>query len=149
MTVIDPIAPELHLPARYQMRAVLKETPAIAVYRVFDCSDKRDEAIKILRHEVHELQQLLQFKSEFSTLVSLEHPSIVRVFDFGLLRDRFPYFTMEYFAGKRISEFFDGKAVEHPRQRRRAREDHGLRGGDSKPSGPRPPDPRDAPIHGA
>jgi Nif-specific regulatory protein len=109
MTVIDPIAPEVHLPARYQIRAVLKETPATAVYRVFDCSDKRDEAIKILRHEVHERQQLLQFKSEFSTLVSLEHPSIVRVFDFGLLHDRFPYFTMEYFAGKRISEFFDGK----------------------------------------
>src|SRR5260221_1876552 len=109
MTVIDPIASELHLPARYQIRAVLKETPATAVYRVFDCSDKRDEAIKILRHEVHELQQLLQFKSEFSTLVSLEHASIIRVFDFGLLHDRFPYFTMEYFAGKRISEFFDGK----------------------------------------
>src|SRR5258706_9694512 len=109
MTVTDPVASELLLPARYQIRAVLKETPATAVYRVFDCSDKRDEAIKILRHEVHELQQLLQFKSEFSTLVSLEHASIIRVFDFGLLHDRFPYFTMEYFAGKRISEFFDGK----------------------------------------
>ena len=28
--------------------------------------------------------------------------------EFGLLHDRFPYFTMEYFAGKKISEYFDG-----------------------------------------
>jgi Nif-specific regulatory protein len=101
--------PQVQLPARYQLRAVLKETPATAVYRVFDCSDKRDEAIKILRHELHEPQQLLQFKSEFATLASLEHASIIKVYDFGLLHDRLPFFTMEYFAGKRISEFFDGK----------------------------------------
>src|SRR5258706_4247366 len=109
MTVTDPVASELLLPPRYQVRAVLKETPATCVYRVFDSSDKRDETIKILRHELHELQQHLQFKSEFATLASLEHANIVKVFDFGLLHDRFPYFTMEYFAGKRISEFFDGK----------------------------------------
>src|SRR5258706_10203010 len=109
MTVTDPVASELQLPPRYQIRAVLKETAATAVYRVFDCSDNRDEAIKIQRHELHELQQLLQFKSEFATLASLEHASIIKVYDFGLLHDRFPFFTMEYFAGKRISEFFDGK----------------------------------------
>src|ERR1700682_6671095 len=108
MTVTDSFPTQLQLPPRYQVRAVLKETPATCVYRVFDSSDRRDEAIKILRHEVHELQQLLQFKSEFATLASLEHPSIVKVYDFGLLHDRLPYFTMEYFSGKRISEFFDG-----------------------------------------
>src|SRR3954469_4873264 len=109
MTVTDPVASELQLPPRYQIRAVLKETPATAVYRVFDVPDKRDEAIKILRHELSEPQQLLRFKTEFQTLASLEHTSIIKVFDYGLLHDRFPYFTMEFFAGKRISEFFDGK----------------------------------------
>src|SRR5438045_8245070 len=101
--------PELQLPPRYQIRTVLKDTPGTCVYRVFDVSDKRDEAIKILRHELHDAQQLLQFKSEFSTLASLEHASIIKVYDFGLLHDCFPYFTMEYFAGKKISEFFDGQ----------------------------------------
>src|SRR5258706_146678 len=98
MTVTDPVASELLLPPRYQIRAVLKETPATAVYRVFDCSDNRDEAIKILRHEVHELQKLLQFKSEFYTMASLEHASIIKVFHFRLLHDRFPFFTMQYLA---------------------------------------------------
>ena len=103
------IAPVVQLPPRYQLRNVLKETAAVAVYRVFDAADKRDEAIKILRHELSEPQQLLHFRTEFNTLASLQHASIIRVFDFGLLNDRFPYFTMEYFPGKKISEFFDGQ----------------------------------------
>jgi len=102
-------APELQLPPRYQIRTVLKDTPGTCVYRVFDVSDKRDEAIKILRHELSDPQQTLRFKAEFTTLVSLDHPSIIKVFDFGLLQNCFPYFTMEYFAGKRISEYFDGQ----------------------------------------
>ncbi|HKO58566.1 MAG TPA: tetratricopeptide repeat protein, partial [Thermoanaerobaculia bacterium] len=109
MTATESVAPELQLPPRYQIHAVLKETHATSVYRVFDAADKRDEAIKILRHELSEPQQLLRFKTEFSTLASIEHASIIKVFDYGLLHDRFPYFTMEYFAGKRISEFFDGQ----------------------------------------
>jgi Nif-specific regulatory protein len=109
MSTVETVAPELQLPPRFQIGAVLKETPAVAVYRVFDVSDKRDEAIKILRHELSEPQQLLRFKAEFATLAGLEHPSIVKVYDFGLIDERFPYFTMEYFAGKKISEFFGGQ----------------------------------------
>jgi Nif-specific regulatory protein len=109
MTTTETIVPELQLPPRYQVRAILKETPATAVYRVFDVPDNRDEAIKILRHELSEPQQELRFRTEFQTLASLEHPSIVRVFDYGLLNDRFPYFTMEYFAGRRITDYFDGQ----------------------------------------
>jgi Nif-specific regulatory protein len=97
------------LPARFQVRAVLKDSPATLVYRVFDAADGRDEAIKILRQELSEPQQRLRFEAEFETLASLEHPNIIKVFDYGLVQDRFPYFTMEYLHGKRISEYFDGK----------------------------------------
>src|SRR5213592_2020542 len=108
MTNVETLLPELQLPPRYQVRSVLKETPAVAVYRVYDASFKRDVAMKILRHELSEPQQMLRFRAEFSTLVSLDHPSIIKVHDFGLLQDRFPYFTMEFFSGKKISEYFDG-----------------------------------------
>lgn len=111
-TAESTLSPELQLPPRYQVRAILKETPATCVYRVFDASDNRDEAIKILRHELSEPQQLLRFRTEFSTLASLDHASIIKVYDYGLLHDRFPYFTMQYFAGKRISEYFDGHSWE-------------------------------------
>src|SRR5258708_21252416 len=101
------MGPRLQLPARYQPRAIIKEPPATCVYRVFDVASQQDEAIKILRHELSEPQQLLRFKTEFSTLASLEHESIVKVFDYGLLPNSYPYFTMEYFAGKKISEYFN------------------------------------------
>jgi len=108
-TTVDPtLAPALQLPPRYQIRAILKETPSTCVYRVLDLAGQCDEAIKILRHELSEPQQLLRFKTEFSTLASLEHESIIKVREYGLLHERFPYFTMEYFAGKKISEYFDG-----------------------------------------
>src|SRR5436305_3188291 len=108
MVNVDALLPELQLPPRYQVHSVLKETPETAVYRVYDASFKRDVAMKILRHELSEPQQVLRFKAEFSTLVTLDHSSIIKVHDFGLLQDRFPYFTMEFFSGKKISEFFDG-----------------------------------------
>jgi Nif-specific regulatory protein len=108
MNATDAIETQLQLPARYQIQAVLKENPATCVYRVFDVADLRVEAMKILRHEVSDPQQLVRFKTEFRTLASLQHTSIVRVYDYGLLDDRFPYFTMEFFSGKRISEYFDG-----------------------------------------
>ena len=108
MSAVDTIVPELQLPPRYQTRSVLKETATTCVYRAYDVSQKRDVAIKILRHELSDPQQLLRFKTELATLASLEHPSVIKVYDFGLVQERFPYFTMEYFAGKKISEFFDG-----------------------------------------
>jgi len=109
MTTTDVVAPELQLPPRYQIQAVLKDTPSTCVYRVFDISDKRDEAIKILRQQLSDPQQTIRFKAEFSTLASLDHSSIIKVYDFGLLQNCFPYFTMEFFAGKKISEYFDGQ----------------------------------------
>jgi Nif-specific regulatory protein len=91
------------------VRSTLKQTADTCVFRVFDVPDRRDEAIKILCHEITDPQQLLRFKTEFSTLASLEHASVIKVFDFGVLQERYPYFTMEFFPGKRITEYFDGQ----------------------------------------
>ncbi|HEX8255878.1 MAG TPA: protein kinase, partial [Thermoanaerobaculia bacterium] len=109
MTITDGATPDIALPPRYQIRSTLKQTPDTAVYRVFDVPDRRDEAIKILRHEITDPQQLVRFKTEFSTLASLEHASVIKVFDYGVLLDRYPFFTMEFFPGKRITEYFDGQ----------------------------------------
>jgi tetratricopeptide (TPR) repeat protein/tRNA A-37 threonylcarbamoyl transferase component Bud32 len=107
-TTEEGVAPEVSLPPRYQVRSILKQTADTAVYRVFDVADRRDETIKILRHEIADPQQQLRFKAEFSTLASLEHASVIRVYDFGVLQEAYPYFTMEFFPGKRITDWFDG-----------------------------------------
>ena len=105
----EPLHHAIQLPPRFQLQTVLKDSPGTLVYRVFDASDDRDEAVKVLRHELSEPQQRLRFEAEFATLAELDHPNIVKVFDYGLVEDRYPYFTMEYVHGRRISEFFDGK----------------------------------------
>src|SRR5688572_7787553 len=105
---IEGVVPELTLPPRYQLLATLKHTPETCVYRVFDASDRRDEAIKILCHET-DPQEFLRFKTEFNTLASLDHASVIKVYDFGVLNERYPFFTMEWFAGKKITDFFDGQ----------------------------------------
>ncbi|HYO79236.1 MAG TPA: protein kinase, partial [Thermoanaerobaculia bacterium] len=109
MTTMDGVTPDIALPPRYQVRSTLKQTPDTAVYRVFDVPDRRDETIKILRHEITDPQQLVRFRTEFSTLASLEHASVIKVFDYGVLQDRYPFFTMEFFPGKRVTEYFDGQ----------------------------------------
>jgi len=100
---------DLVLPPRYQVHTTLKKTAETTVYRVFDVADQRDEAIKILCHEVSDPQQILRFRTEFATLASIEHASVIKVYDYGVLQERYPFFTMEFFAGRRITEFFDGQ----------------------------------------
>ena len=109
MTDVAPVSVGVKLPPRYQLQSVLKETTTTAVYRVFDACSKRDEAIKILRTAITDAPQLARFKLEFTCLVSLDHPNIVKVYDYGLLHDALPFFTMEYFAGRRTTEYFDGE----------------------------------------
>ncbi len=66
-------------------------------------------ALKLLRHEVEGLaddERIATFKFEFSLLKGLQHPNIVRIFDFGYdtaLR-RF-YFTQELIAGRSLDRF--------------------------------------------
>jgi Nif-specific regulatory protein len=101
--------PQVVLPPRYQLLSVLRESPSICVYRVFDQADRRDEAIKILRYEFTQPEELLQFKTEFRTLARLDHENIIKVHDFGLLDGRLPYFTMDFFPGRRVNDYFDGQ----------------------------------------
>ena len=103
-----PGAAAVELPPRYRLLNILKETDTTAVYQVWDAVDDREEALKILRSELSGTQQILQFRSEVATLAGLNHPNVVRIFDFGLLQKRFPYFSMEYVEGKRLPEIFDG-----------------------------------------
>src|SRR5512140_1250647 len=111
MTVAVP-EPVVELPSRYHLLETLKESASTCVYRVLDLADDREKTIKILRQEFSEPRDVLQFKTEFAALAALDHPGIIRVFDFGLLQDRYPFFTMEFFAGKRITDFFDGQSWE-------------------------------------
>ncbi|MBW3670348.1 MAG: tetratricopeptide repeat protein, partial [Acidobacteria bacterium] len=100
--------PAVELPPRFRLLEILKESETTAVYHVWDAVDDRREALKVLRSELSGTQQTLQFRAEVATLAGLNHPNVVRVYDYGLLEDRLPYFSMEFVDGKQINEIFDG-----------------------------------------
>jgi len=62
-------------------------------------------AIKVLRDASLSPARIDRFVSEQRTLVRLNHPAIVRLFDADMLADQTPYFVMEHVDGKAITEY--------------------------------------------
>ncbi|MBR9974048.1 MAG: serine/threonine protein kinase, partial [Bacteroidetes bacterium] len=63
--------------------------------------DGRAVAVKVL-HAAGE-EQYARLQREFRLLGRLEHPALVRMFDFGYLEDGHPYFVMEWVDGTPLS----------------------------------------------
>ncbi len=93
------------LDARYEVRAPLGSGGMSRVWRVYDRVRREDVALKVLRSGV----TATRLGSEFRFIASLSHPGIVAVHDFGVTRDRRPYFTMEVVPGQDILAFAEGK----------------------------------------
>ena len=75
-----------------------------AVYRAIQPALDREVAIKILPPETANDPEFLErFRREAATLARLDHPNIVRLFDFGQ-REGFTYFVMEFVDGPDLSE---------------------------------------------
>lgn len=62
-------------------------------------------AIKVLRHAMLSPKRRTRFENEQRSLVHLEHPSIVRLYDAAVLPDGTPYFVMEYVEGLPLEEY--------------------------------------------
>jgi hypothetical protein len=70
------------------------------VYRVVDRSTGEERALKRLnRNTNNELFVIEAFEREYQVLAGLDHPRIIRVFDYGV-DDVGPYYTMELLEGR-------------------------------------------------
>ena len=89
---------------RYNVKSELGRGGMATVYRAFDPSFDREVAIKVLPREMlHDPQFRSRFEREIKLVASLEHPSIVPVYDVGDV-DGQPYFVMRYMPGGSLSE---------------------------------------------
>ena len=71
---------------RYQMKERLGSGGMATVYRAEDVNLKRDVAIKVLHeHLVYEEGFKERFEQEARTIASLNHPSIVQIYDFDVI----------------------------------------------------------------
>ena len=90
---------------RYEVLGLLGGGEWSEVYRVRDQIGDRILALKTTRPGVSREEEL-NLSREFYHLSRFNHPGIISVRDFGTSSDGRHYFTMEYFEGKPIDEFF-------------------------------------------
>lgn len=89
---------------RYNVKSELGRGGMATVYRASDPSFDREVAIKVLPREMlHDPQFRSRFEREIKLVASLEHPSIVPVYDVGDV-DGQPYFVMRYMPGGSLSD---------------------------------------------
>lgn len=87
---------------RYQVESLLGEGGMGRVYQVFDTVRQAPCALKLLSQKLSSEEALLQFKQEFWFMTRLQHPHIVHVYEYGVLEDQQPYFTMEIVPGQEL-----------------------------------------------
>jgi hypothetical protein len=75
------------------------------VYRALDRATGREVALKrvFLKNSSRRALYTSAFEREYQVLASLEHPRIIRVFDYGVDAEG-PYYTMELVAGRDLSK---------------------------------------------
>jgi len=89
---------------RYKVKAKIAEGGMATIFRAHDPRFKRDVAIKMLPHEfLHDRTFRTRFEREAEIIASLEHPTIVPVYDYGE-EDGQPYFVMRYMPGGSLAE---------------------------------------------
>ena len=90
---------------RYQVVARLGGGELSDVYKVRDQIANRTLALKTTRPGVSREEEL-SLSREFYHLSRFNHPNVISVRDFGTTSDGRHYFTMEFFDGRPINEFF-------------------------------------------
>src|SRR5690242_6227659 len=98
-------APGDVLAGRYRLVSIIGEGAMGWVWRARNEAMGTDVAVKLLRkapsdpqHDERDVtaeQAAARLVVEANAIASLEHPGIVRVYDFGETREKLPFFVME------------------------------------------------------
>ena len=93
-------APDVARAVRYVVREHLASGGMGDVYRVLDRVTGEERALKRIRLEATKQRFFVEaFEREYRVLATLDHPRIIRVFDYGV-DELGPYYTMELLAGR-------------------------------------------------
>ena len=99
------------LDGRYEIKEIIGVGGMANVYRAYDSSDDRTVAVKILRDEHMQNDELLRrFRNESKAIAVLSHPNIVKVYDVSFNED-IQYIVMEYIDGITLKEYIEQQKV--------------------------------------
>jgi tRNA A-37 threonylcarbamoyl transferase component Bud32 len=102
--MIDPVGQRIE---QYRLDAVLGEGGMGAVYRAYDVHLHRDVALKVMHPSLASRQEFQQrFMQEARAAARLDHPSIVKIFDFGMTQSAL-YMVMEFVAGGSLAHYIN------------------------------------------
>jgi serine/threonine-protein kinase len=97
------------LSERYRIEAEIANGGMAEVYRAFDEAEQREVAIKLIKKEFCEDREYIRrFEREVNAVLSLEHPNIVRAYDFGVCDGRH-YLVMELVEGHTLKDLLETK----------------------------------------
>lgn len=99
---------------KYRIDSLLGEGGMGKVFRVTHLELKKTFALKIMRFEQmnNSATRVARFKREASTLAKLNHPNIVAIVDFGILKSyKLPYIVMEYIEGFTLRKMLSNKGT--------------------------------------
>jgi len=96
---------------RYDIIEVLGRGAMSWVYKVKESETGEIRALKILKYaEMLDEDQIKRFSLESKVIKSLEHPNIVKLYDFGNALG-IPYYTMDYIQGTSLEEYLSREIV--------------------------------------
>ena len=99
------------LDGRYEIQEIIGVGGMANVYRAYDSIDDRTVAVKILRDEHMQNDELLRrFRNESKAIAVLSHPNIVKVYDVSFNED-IQYIVMEYIDGITLKEYIEQQKV--------------------------------------
>ncbi|HYI08343.1 MAG TPA: serine/threonine-protein kinase [Thermoanaerobaculia bacterium] len=98
---------------RYEVLSSLGRGGMGAVYRVRDRKDGALRALKVLHKTAEEEDAAVRFRREIGILARIEHPGIVRIFDWGVEDDRM-YFAAELIEGEDLRTVLRRRGVLSP-----------------------------------
>ncbi len=99
------------LDGRYQIDELIGMGGMANVYRATDLTDNRTVAVKVLRDEFLDNEELVRrFKNESKAIGLLSHPNIVKVYDVNF-SDSIQYIVMEYIDGITLKQYIDVQHV--------------------------------------
>lgn len=99
------------LDGRYEIKEIIGVGGMANVYKAYDCIDDRIVAVKILRDEHMQNDELLRrFRNESKAIAVLSHPNIVKVYDVSFNED-IQYIVMEHVDGITLKEYIEQQKV--------------------------------------
>lgn len=98
------------LDERYRLEELIGTGGMAIVYKATDLTENRLVAVKILREECRNNEELVRrFKNESKAISVLDHPNIVKVYDVSVNGPQ-PYIVMEYIDGITLKEYMEYRA---------------------------------------